>query len=163
MKVLVRRAKESDFAHLYMLFQELDSYHVRMHPEIFQPFKGDPRPRKLLKSIIYDDAKILLVAELNSEVIGFANGYITSAPNLPMFKPKTIGYIENICVTKAKRRLGAGRSLYDQLFNWFKGKEISEIELTVYQNITPAIEFYKKMGFECIKLTMSLNANRNNT
>jgi len=54
----------------------------------------------------------------------------------------------NLAVLNEYAGIGAATSLFENLFNWAYVIKIHRIDLTVFTYNTPAINLYKKLGFE---------------
>lgn len=80
--------------------------------------------------------KISLCQE-NNKVIGYC---ISTVNNL-------VGELESIHVEQSKRKLGIGENLVNTHVQWMKQMECEKIGVTVSQENTATIGFYKKLGF----------------
>jgi len=87
----------------------------------------------------------LFVAEINGELIGFLAGRIRSLP--PYFGGGQAGFISDVYVADAHRGQGLGRQLVLLATRWFQGLGLTRIELQVVRNNTPALEFYRQLGW----------------
>jgi len=81
------------------------------------------------------------VAEMGGEIVGMALFY----PRYSTWKGPTI-HLEDLIVTKSKRGLNIGNSLYTKLVNYGYKIGVKRIEWVVLDWNTKAIEFYKKSG-----------------
>lgn len=79
------------------------------------------------------------VAERAEEVIGFALYYTSYST----WKGKSL-YLEDFLVTKAYRRQGIGKLLFDAVHRVAKERKVARFEWQVLDWNKPAIEFYKK-------------------
>jgi GNAT superfamily N-acetyltransferase len=106
------------------------------------------------KKIIYYDIGAFIkskkaavfVAVADNEIIGSGYGLIKN--NDSKFKHATYGYVGFIFVLEKYRGKGTSSLILDQIFNWFKTKNIIETRLQVYQENPSAIKAYEKVGFE---------------
>ena len=105
-----------------------------------------------LADILKDTLSPVFVAE-DGDVLGYAFCVIqeTSTPNLQ--KEKSL-YIDDICVDEAARRGGVGSALWDYVNRFAAENGCRRITLNVWCLNPGAMEFYKKMGMEPLKITM---------
>ncbi|MFJ8219344.1 MULTISPECIES: GNAT family N-acetyltransferase [Bacillus cereus group] len=97
----------------------------------------EERIKEYEKNLKYGEYRIELLIEVETDnILGF---YIA-------YGKKISGKIEVLFVDEKYRRNGLGLKLMNSAMEWFKEKQIYEIELTVvYGN--EAVSFYEKMGF----------------
>ncbi|MBT9163483.1 MAG: hypothetical protein DDT24_00391 [Chloroflexi bacterium] len=92
----VRKAKIKDLPRITELAVALLKYHENFDP-YFTPDKDVKAVyHKFFKTCVYSPKRLLLVAEPNSEIVGYALGESTS--RLPIFKIRTIGVINDMFV-----------------------------------------------------------------
>lgn len=65
-------------------------------------------------------------------------------------------YIENLIVSESFRRKGIGKLLIKKVIELSRQKNFRHIELETQNTNVPAIEFYKKQGFEITGMNMTL-------
>ena len=65
-------------------------------------------------------------------------------------------YIENLFVSESHRRKGTGKLLIKKVIEISRQKNFRHIELETQNTNVPAIEFYKKQGFEITGMNMTL-------
>ncbi|MBK7960639.1 MAG: GNAT family N-acetyltransferase [Bdellovibrionales bacterium] len=98
---------------------------------------------KWIESHLTNPNHIILVAELNSKIVGlldFANGHRQRVSHTGEF---------GMSVEKSVREKGFGSLLLQALIDWAaKNEKIEKIGLSVHNNNERAIGLYKKMGFE---------------
>ena len=86
----------------------------------------------------FQNSTVFFVAKTNGEVIGYLGMQITLDG----------GFITNVAVNTNFRRIGVGSKLINALCSFCKSENISSISLEVRESNTPAINLYKKEGFE---------------
>ena len=75
------------------------------------------------------------------EIIGFANFYNV--------KNRNIAFIGNIIIKPEKRGQGLGRKLVQtMIITGFKRLNLKEVHVSCYKQNTPALLFYKQLGFK---------------
>ncbi|EEM13414.1 N-acetyltransferase [Bacillus pseudomycoides] len=121
----------------------LDKLH-EYHNSKSKFFSGDypritfeERIEEYKKNSKYGEYRIELLIESETDnILGFCIAY----------SKKVSGKIEVLFVDEKYRRNGLGLKLMNSAVEWFKEKQIYEIELTVvYGN--EAVSFYQKLGF----------------
>ncbi|PEJ23861.1 GNAT family N-acetyltransferase [Bacillus pseudomycoides] len=121
----------------------LDKLH-EYHNSKSKFFSGDypritfeERIEEYKKNSKYGEYRIELLIESETDnILGFCIAY----------SKKVSGRIEVLFVDEKYRRNGLGLKLMNSAVEWFKEKQIYEIELTVvYGN--EAVSFYQKLGF----------------
>lgn len=65
-------------------------------------------------------------------------------------------YVENLLVSESHRRKGIGKLLIKKVIEISHHKNFRHIELETQNTNVPAIEFYKKQGFEITGMNMTL-------
>lgn len=97
----------------------------------------EERIEEYKKNAKYGEYRIELLIESETDnILGFCIAY----------SKKVSGKIEVLFVDEKYRRKGLGLKLMNSAVEWFKEKQIYEIELTVvYGN--EAVSFYQKLGF----------------
>lgn len=98
-----------------------------------------------LPSLITNDTCQLLVAETAGQLI--ASGYIKVKPSPDHHKYPNHGYIGFIYVEPEFRGQGISQQVIQALFEWAKQQGIVEVLLDVYNDNSPAIKAYEKLGF----------------
>jgi GNAT superfamily N-acetyltransferase len=88
---------------------------------------------------------ILLLAQKDEKVFGFAHGSIRLTPDyLGTLK---VGVITHIYIEKEYRGKGVGERLVKGLEKWFAGKEVHSVELQVLSANKKGISFWEKLGY----------------
>ncbi len=149
--MIVRKAESADIPALARLLHQVNDVHAKGRPDIFvlgqRKYSNDQ-----LADILKDTLSPVFVAE-DGDVLGYAFCVIqeTSTPNLQ--KEKSL-YIDDICVDEAARRSGVGTALWDYVNRFAVDNGCRRITLNVWCLNPGAMEFYKKMGMEPLKITM---------
>ncbi len=150
----IREAVREDMDQLDKLYSQVDELHRQAYPGRFRKPEIAGRPEAYYLERIQAQDALLLVAELDGQVIGFAEGYLRSAPDIPVLQQRSWLMIDSVAVDQNHRGHGAGKALFDGLEARANKRGITEIELNVYAFNQKAIGFYEKLGFEVISQTM---------
>ncbi|HLD31397.1 MAG TPA: GNAT family N-acetyltransferase [Patescibacteria group bacterium] len=128
--MIVRKAKLKDVNKITKYGVNLLKQHYAFDP-YFAPVKNVNKIyQKFFRSCIYAKTRLLLVAEEDKKIIGYALGEISSRP--PVFKIRKTGFISDIFVEKNSRKNGIAKQFLAELKKWFKNKKLKHIELTVH-------------------------------
>ncbi|MFV5694995.1 GNAT family N-acetyltransferase [Flavobacterium sp. LB3P122] len=107
------------------------------------------------KMISASDVEIV-VAEIDSEIVG--SGYARLEAAKPYLNHETYAYLGFMYTDVIHRGKGVNSKIMEALKDWCRSKDISEIRLDVYNDNSPAIKAYEKVGFKkhLINMRMSL-------
>ena len=89
---------------------------------------------------------VLQIACQGEEVIGFAHGSLSLAPDY--LGSKKIGVVTHIYVKPDYRSRKVATGLLDGLENWFKNQKVHSVELQVLSQNLEAMNFWRKMGYK---------------
>ncbi|OCA70828.1 acetyltransferase [Chryseobacterium artocarpi] len=97
----------------------------------------------------------LIVVEDKDEIV--ASGYaLIRETEKDYYNFKKYAYLGFMFVKPEYRGKGINKIITNELVNWAKSRNISEIRLDVYAQNESAIKAYEKAGFEPLLLTMRL-------
>jgi len=109
-------------------------------------FKKDAKHifENIIKKNIKSKNAVVLVAEINSRLAGYAMAHIDQ--DNPIFEEE-IGYGTDLFVNKDYRGKGTGDKLKNELIRWLKGKKIKYLSIGMFKDNESAYKLYKKWGF----------------
>lgn len=151
----IRRAEEKDIPKLVEVYLEgykgLEEY-AYTHPDDVQAY---------INWLFRRDVAGIWIAEENGKIIGF----VASDGNwFSKREGKVVGAVHELVVLPEHRSKGVGRALMEKAMEYFKSRGLDLAELWVGDENTPALEFYKKLGFEerdrfnyWVRMTRALN------
>jgi len=148
--VLIRQAKQQDLNTLLEFEQDLINsekpFDPTFVPERFSYYD--------LKAMIDSEVAEVLVAELDGVLVGSGHARIRTGEPYNQFKEYAFfGFMYSSPDYRGK---GINKLIMEGLFEWAKSRNLSEIRLQVYDENTPAIRAYEKVGFKKILTTMRL-------
>ena len=141
-KYLIRRAKHSDLITLVKLLTSLFS--------IEEDFIVDEAKQQSGLTMMLDDCqnRCIMVAELGEQVVGMCTAQIL----VSTAEGGIVALIEDVVVDYDYRGRGIGRQLLLSIQNWAIERGARRLQLLADQNNTPALMFYKNMGWEQTQL-----------
>ncbi|HLV43618.1 MAG TPA: GNAT family N-acetyltransferase [Aggregatilineales bacterium] len=154
MDVQIRPAAPADYAELCEVFAEIDSYHARALPHIFQTPPGPARSRAYVRGILDDPDAALFVAVADGEIVGLVDVRQHTTADIPILVPRRFAVIDAIVVRRAFWGQGMGRALMHRAESWARERELGEVLLNVWEFNRRAIEFYEGLGYETISRRM---------
>lgn len=146
MEITIRNASKKDISSILELLYEL----------------GRPKPidknevkffEDIVKDYFSDKSKFILVAELNSKIIGLVSIIFLRRLNRTNFEM----YIPELVVRNDFRYSGIGKQLISECVILAKSKNCYRIRLESANIRKESHEFYKNLGFEQYGLSFSLN------
>ena len=147
-KIIIRRAKKSDIEDIIRLADQLRKTEAPLDKTKNikeDSYLSDVYREKELK-YISSRKKIFLVAEIDKKIIGYVNGYIVE--NSDIYYRDPVAYLDCLCVDKDSRKQGIGKKLIDEFSDIVNKKGAKYVKLNAFKNNTPAVNLYKKEGFE---------------
>jgi ribosomal protein S18 acetylase RimI-like enzyme len=144
--VTVRRGRPADLQAIGALWDELLEFHIRLDDR----YKTAPQARETFVrhvsgSVMRSPDHALFVAEAEGRIVGFLIGRVEHGGVI--YADPDFGYITDACVHEDYRRLGVGRLLFDAVREWFRGRGLSNIRVSVATDNPVSRSFWMGMGF----------------
>ena len=130
--MIIREATINDIDKIHRLGEHVDEFNTTDEVVTFWP-------KHILSNCIKSKSDWLLVAEENSEIIGFI-----ICNNSPIFKKAVI---ENVFVSPQHRKKGVGKKLLDTLLGKIATTDCEYIVIFAEDDNDTAIDFYVSNGF----------------
>jgi GNAT superfamily N-acetyltransferase len=137
----IRFATAADLPALVALLQELFA--------IEADFRGDPaRQERGLRLLLDSPGGKIWVAEEQERVVGLCTlqVLVSTAEGGPA------GWVEDVVVASDRRGLGIGRQLLAALETWAVRHGLSRLQLLADRENHPALDFYRRLGWEGTRL-----------
>jgi diamine N-acetyltransferase len=150
----IRPATIDDYDRVALVFDEIDRLHRQALPHIFRATAGPALDRTYFDSVLADPEAAWLVAEHDSEILGFTMVRILQAPDRPALVPRRFAEVDMLVVRADHRRAGVGRALMQHAADWATAHGLREIQLNVWEFNRGAIAFYKELGYVAERRTM---------
>lgn len=146
----IRKAKLQDLEQVTKFGLVLLKQHADLDP-YFTPIETvDNVYRKFLEGCLNSENKLLLVAEKEGKLMGYAAAEIQKRSFI--FKIAENGYINDVYVEEEFRKLGIARMFLTELKNWFNSRNIEYIELSVLASNEVGKKTWAKFGFEAFEI-----------
>ena len=142
--MILRLANEKDIKGLQPLYFELEKDAVNFQPEHFVIGNRD---EEFFNTIFDSDHQDIIVAEEDSNIIGFAHVMILEQKKVPCLKDERVLYLQDIDVAEEMRSKGIGTKLIDACKNYGKEKGADFMRTQVFPQNMRGMEFYERAGF----------------
>lgn len=149
---MIREMNLNDYEDVRILVKQIHELHLSNRPDIYND--GESFPKEYFKKVLNDANNLNYVYVENKKIVGALNASLQHTNPLPIIKPRTYYFIENIVVDKNHRRKGIAKKLFHYLTLKAKENNIDSIELNVWSFNTEAIKFYESMGMNIKNIRM---------
>lgn len=146
--VIIRVALPEDVLEISKLWQMFMEYNAQFDYSFKVQDKITGRFARELQHRIDDPNYRLTVAEVDKELVGYSLSYVSKKPYF--FKLGKFGFIGDLFVLEQHRRKGYGRLLVDDAVEFFKRKNINQIELLVADENINTVKFWEEMGYKTL-------------
>jgi len=143
----IRTARLEDHDALCALFDELDEFHRRARPDVFQPFDGPPRTREQVAAWLDGPGSTVLVADDGRELVGLAVLLTRLPPAFAGAVPLKVIELDNLVVRADRRNRRVGEHLLEAIVDWSRGQGASHVGVAVHAFNRDARRFYERFGF----------------
>ncbi|MDD2701000.1 MAG: GNAT family N-acetyltransferase [Sideroxydans sp.] len=138
MDINIDFAAETDLPQLADLLSELFALESDFMPERDKQLRG-------LRAILNEpQLGKLFVLRVDGKVAGMANALIT----VSTAEGGKVLLLEDVIVSRAQRGGGLGRKLIEHVLDWARARGMTRVTLLADRDNTPALDFYRKLGFE---------------
>lgn len=149
---MIREMNLNDYEDVRILVKQIHELHLSNRPDIYND--GESFPKEYFEKVLNDANNLNYVYIENKKIVGVLIAAIQHTNPLPIIKPRTFYFIENIVVDKNHRRKGIAKKLFSYLTLKAKENNIDSIELNVWSFNTEAIKFYESMGMNIKNIRM---------
>jgi ribosomal protein S18 acetylase RimI-like enzyme len=150
----IRLATMGDYAGMCAVLDEGDALHRQALPHAFRDPGGPARSRAYIASIIEDESACLWVAEHEGQIVGVLRISIQQPPDRPILVPRRTAVIGDLVVSQEHRRRGIGRALVEEANKWALERDITQMELLVWEFNEGARAFYGALGYQTVNRRM---------
>lgn len=153
MDIRVRIATPSDWQAIQKLNHEVIASNMPYDEFLQGDYAFSAAGEKYYRQAASDAAFICLIAEHDSKAIGYVAG---SSKDISYRTKKTIE-LNDMGVTASYRSRGVGATLVAEFARLARERGFQSIYVNAYYKNEGAIEFYKKLGFSPIDLSLELH------
>lgn len=147
---IVRTGKRSDSSAAARLWVMSAEEHTTYDTVYTTAPGAEKTMRSFLDELANSGFSRLFVAEIDSEIVGFASGELREGS--PAFDARTWASVEDVFVLPEFRSLGIGRALLAACREWAMDKSANGITLQVAARNARARKFYEELGFREISV-----------
>jgi ribosomal protein S18 acetylase RimI-like enzyme len=139
--IKIRPAQHADIESMLHLLEALFSIEQDFTPDKEKQQRG-------LEMLLQAPQAYVVLAERGGEVAGMATLQllISTAEGAPS------GLIEDVVVHELHRGQGIGEALMKHLITWAEQKGVTRLQLLADRDNQPALDFYRKQGWETTRL-----------
>lgn len=148
--IQIRPISPNDFEEVNALFEEVDKMHREWYAERFQK-ATPPRSKEYLTQLIEDAFSELLLAVYDGNIAGMVLLFDKPFPEHRLVIPQRFLYIDIIVVSEKFQGNGMGQKLFEASKQWAKDRNLTRMEIHVYDKNQKALRFYEKLGFLPLK------------
>ena len=153
---MIREMNLNDYEDVRILVRQIHELHLSNRPDIYND--GESFPKEYFEKVLSAVNNLNYVYVENKKIVGVLNATLQHTNPLPIIKPRTYYFIENIVVDKNHRRKGIAKKLFHYLTLKAKENNIDSIELNVWAFNKDAIKFYESMGMNIKNIRMEIKS-----
>ena len=153
---MIREMNLNDYEDVRILVKQIHELHLSNRPDIYND--GESFPKEYFEKVLSDANNLNYVYVENKKIVGVLNATLQHTNPLPIIKPRTYYFIENLVVDKNHRRKGIAKKLFHYLTLKAKENNIDSIELNVWAFNKDAIKFYEYMGMNIKNIRMEIKS-----
>ena len=153
---MIREMNLNDYEDVKILVRQIHELHLSNRPDIYND--GESFPKECFEKVLSDANNLNYVYVKSKKTVGALFATLQHTNPLPIIKPRTYCFIENLVVDKNHRRKGIAKKLFNYLTLKAKENNIDSIELNVWSFNTEAIKFYESMGMNIKNIRMEIKS-----
>lgn len=147
---MIRELTMDDYNDVYRLIHQVHEIHLENRPDIYN--EGNPCPMGFYERILNQNDFIKCAYIEDDKIIGVLL-VEKQEKSLSILKQRSVYFIDDIVVDKNSRHKGIGKKLYKYLLDKAKENNIDSVELNVWAFNKDAIEFYKSLGMQEMRIS----------
>ncbi len=158
MKVIFRKAKESDYDAILKMKRESYNWHHTNRPDFYK-YSELPMDKKEYEGLLNSQEYDIYAVESDNKICGYAIIKVMSFTDNPLILDHKRLFIDDIYIDPSFRKKGIGKFLMKELESICKSQGFKHMDLNVWNFNTEAINFYKKTGMKEIIIRMEKKIN----
>ena len=153
---LIRKATEADLPSIVELNNLVQSLHARNHPKLIKPASEGTEFSDWFVEVIENPDSIVLVVELSGTVVGYI--YAEEVKKTASWVSPTVHLLmlHHIGVDTNSQRRGVGKMLMDGIYQEAKNRDMSRVELEVWDLNEKANRLFAHYGFKDLRHRMDI-------
>ena len=149
----IRYAQSRDIPGMIELLKQVGQVHHEIRPDLFRA-GAQKYDEGALSRLLGDEARPILIAELEGRVAGYAFCILQITKNDPVLCDRRVLYIDDLCVDEAHRGQGIATKLYSQVLSLARELHCDAVTLNVWSGNDSAMAFYERSGLKPQKVGM---------
>lgn len=150
----IRMAMEKDLPRIHELLMQVELIHHQARPDLFKCGGRKYTDDQLLEILRDDQRPILVAADENDRLLGYAFCIFQQHPDDNILTPVRSLYIDDLCVDEAARGQRVGKTLYEAVLDYAKAHDCYNVTLNVWNGNDKAMAFYRACGLKPQKIGM---------
>jgi len=144
--MIIRKGRLKDIDAAAELELDMYRYHRRSDP-LMELRKGAKKYAvRHMRSYLYGRDKLLLVAEADDSIIGFATACIKEHP--PVLKHRKHGHVGATFVKPRYRKRGIAKEFFRIIHEWFKERKLNQASMYVSAKNEVAKKAWDRLGYK---------------
>ncbi len=152
----LRHACEKDIPRILELLIQVNMVHHNGRPDLFKGPATKYTGEELLAIMNDPNTPILVSADENDRVEGYAFCIFKQLPNDHILTDIKTLYIDDLCVDENLRGQHIGKKLYEYVLAFAKQEECYNLTLNVWTCNPSAMKFYESCGLKPQKIGMEI-------
>lgn len=149
----IRMAQEKDLPEINKLLYQVCMVHHNGRPDLFKAGGKKYTDEELIKIINSEKTPVLVAADENDIVQGYAFCVFEQSSSGSLTGIKTL-YIDDLCVDENRRGQHIGKALYSAVLDFAKKNKCYNVTLNVWSCNESAMKFYESCGLKPQKIGM---------
>ncbi|MDY3928679.1 MAG: GNAT family N-acetyltransferase [Clostridia bacterium] len=150
----VRRAQIKDMERINDLLFQVCLVHHNGRPDLFKTGAKKYTDEQLKSIILDDNTPILVAADENDSVVGYAFCIFKQFKNDNILTDIKTLYIDDLCVDEKCRGQHIGKTLYNAVIDFAREHDCYNVTLNVWSLNENALKFYEACGLKPQKIGM---------
>ena len=142
----IREAETKDIPRILELLHQVNDIHADGKPDLFIHGRTKYGEKDLADIIKNADTPVIVYADSDDSVIGYAFCIICDHPSTSNTKPWKECYIDDICFDESSRGKGYAKELFDAVTSLARKRGCDKATLHVWECNPRAKRFYEKCG-----------------
>ena len=152
--IVLREASTHDASAVCALWLDLMHEHEALDARFVLSEDAPLRWKNDFPLWVEDQTRMLLLAELSGELVGFIQAHRRLDP--PIFKEKPEVFIDELYVVPSARKRGVGRLLLDAIRTWAREVGAAQLRLRVLSANSDGLAFWERHGARSMDIALTI-------